>query len=213
MNGLGVGLAAGLAVRLAGRDTPARGLRWSPVGFICGLACGLLVGFVVWVQVGSLGGLVVGLASLILGAYAGGLLEADPADLKKATSPKGVLTRDRTTFRSSFLGLGLAAGLITGLSIAFSPSPDFTSMTPNGFRVELGVGLANLIIVGLVFGFLRASWGSFTLARWRLAASRHLPWRLMTFLADAHTRDVLRQAGAYYQFRHVELQRHLASNK
>jgi hypothetical protein len=38
-----------------------------------------------------------------------------------------------------------------------------------------------------------------------------LPWRLVRFLADAHEqRGVLRQAGAAYQFRHVELQRHLA---
>jgi hypothetical protein len=32
----------------------------------------------------------------------------------------------------------------------------------------------------------------------------------MRFLADAHQRGVLRQAGAVYQFRHAELQRHLA---
>jgi len=32
----------------------------------------------------------------------------------------------------------------------------------------------------------------------------------VTFLADAHQRGVLRQAGAVYQFRHLELQRHLA---
>jgi hypothetical protein len=32
----------------------------------------------------------------------------------------------------------------------------------------------------------------------------------MTFLADAHQRGVLRQAGAVYQF-HVELQRRLAT--
>lgn len=209
-NGIGVGLAAGLAVRLTARNTPARGLRWSPVGFICGLACGLLVGFLVWIQVGSPGGLVVGLASMIVGAYAGGLLEATPADLTKATSPKAVLARDRATFRSSCLGLGLAAGLITGLSMAFSPSPDFTNMVPNGFRIGLGVGVANLIAVGLVFGFLRASWGSFTLARWWLAASHHLPWRLLAFLDDAYRLGLLRIAGPAYQFRHAKFQDHLA---
>ena len=30
----------------------------------------------------------------------------------------------------------------------------------------------------------------------------------MTFLADAHQRGVLRQAGAVYQFRHIALQHH-----
>ena len=42
------------------------------------------------------------------------------------------------------------------------------------------------------------------------AASR-LPWQLMSFLADAHRRGVLRQAGAVYQFRHIELQHRLAN--
>jgi hypothetical protein len=33
----------------------------------------------------------------------------------------------------------------------------------------------------------------------------------MDFLADAHRRGVLRQAGAVYQFRHIELQHRLAT--
>ena len=33
----------------------------------------------------------------------------------------------------------------------------------------------------------------------------------MSFLADAHRRGVLRQAGAFYQFRHIELQHRLAN--
>jgi hypothetical protein len=33
----------------------------------------------------------------------------------------------------------------------------------------------------------------------------------MGFLADAHQRGVLRQAGAVYQFRHIELQHRLAN--
>ena len=37
-----------------------------------------------------------------------------------------------------------------------------------------------------------------------------LPWLLLEFLEDAHRRGVLRQAGAAYQFRHIELQRQLA---
>jgi hypothetical protein len=38
-----------------------------------------------------------------------------------------------------------------------------------------------------------------------------LPWPPMAFLADAHQRGVLRQAGAAYQLRHLELQRRLAT--
>lgn len=213
INGLGVGLAAGLAVGLSDhRSAPARQLRWSPIGFVCGLTCGLVAGFILWIQIGSSAGIIVGLVSAIVGGYAGSLFEAASADFTRAVGPKTVLVRDRATFRSSCLGLGLAIGLSTGLSTALSPN--LISGASNGFLVGLVVGLANLIMVGLSFGFLRASWGSFTLARWWLAASRQLPWRLMTFLADAHERrGVLRQAGAFYQFRHAELQRHLANNQ
>jgi len=35
----------------------------------------------------------------------------------------------------------------------------------------------------------------------------------MAFLADAHQRGVLRQAGAVYQFRHIELQHRLATRR
>ena len=33
-----------------------------------------------------------------------------------------------------------------------------------------------------------------------------LPWRTRAFLRDAHERGVLRQSGAFYQFRHILLQ-------
>jgi uncharacterized membrane protein YhhN len=56
-------------------------------------------------------------------------------------------------------------------------------------------------------------WGSFTLTRFWLAATLRLPWPLMSFLADAHQRQVLRQVGAVYQFRHIDLQHHLARNR
>jgi hypothetical protein len=212
INGLGAGLAAGLAVGLSDRAAPARRLRWSPIGFLCGVTCGLVAGFILWIQIGSPGGIIVGLASTIVGGYAGSLFEATSADFTRAVDPKAVMARDRATFRSSCLGLGLAIGLSTGLSTALSPN--LISGVSNGFRVGLGTGIANFIVVGLTFGFLRASWGSFTLARWWLAASCQLPWRLMTFLADAHeNRGILRQAGAFYQFRHAELQHHLANSR
>jgi hypothetical protein len=66
------------------------------------------------------------------------------------------------------------------------------------------------LIVGFVIGLSQTAWGWFAVARCWLALRGRLPWRLMGFLADAHQRGVLRQAGAVYQFRHAELQRHLA---
>ncbi|MGB8202740.1 MAG: NACHT domain-containing protein [Pseudonocardiaceae bacterium] len=211
INGLGFWLAAGLAVGLADRSAPARELRWSPAGFGYGLACGLVIGFVVWIQIGSTGGLVIGLVSMVVGGYSCGIFTVMPADLTKAATPRVVLVRDRAIFRSTCLGLGLWLGLISVLVITFILNS--SDGLPNGFRIGLRVGLATFIVVGISFGFLQACWGSFALARSWLAASGHLPWRLMTFLDDAHARGVLRQVGAVYQFRHVELQRRLASDQ
>ena len=56
-----------------------------------------------------------------------------------------------------------------------------------------------------------AMWTTYKIARTWLALRHRLPWRLMAFLEDAHKRGVLRQAGADYQFRHIELQHRLAS--
>ncbi|MFF3501855.1 hypothetical protein [Streptomyces sp. NPDC003247] len=55
-----------------------------------------------------------------------------------------------------------------------------------------------------------SAWGRFTVARFWLAATGRMPWRLMTFLEDAHRRGLLRQSGASFEFRHVRLQSHLA---
>ena len=52
---------------------------------------------------------------------------------------------------------------------------------------------------------------SYEIARIWLTLRHRLPWQFMGFLADAHRRGVLRQAGAVYQFRHIELQHRLAN--
>ncbi|WP_353962312.1 NACHT domain-containing protein [Streptomyces sp. NBC_01381] len=54
------------------------------------------------------------------------------------------------------------------------------------------------------------AWPHYTAARGLLAAGDRLPWRLQSFLADAHRLGVLRQVGPVYQFRHARLQQHLA---
>ena len=48
-------------------------------------------------------------------------------------------------------------------------------------------------------------------ARVWLAASVRMPWSVMSFLADASERGVLRQSGAVYQFRHIRLRQELSA--
>ncbi|MEV0785551.1 NACHT domain-containing protein [Streptomyces sp. NPDC050423] len=55
-----------------------------------------------------------------------------------------------------------------------------------------------------------SAWGQYGTARVWYAATGRLPWRLTAFLEDAHARGVLRQSGAVYHFRHIELRERLA---
>jgi hypothetical protein len=55
------------------------------------------------------------------------------------------------------------------------------------------------------------AWPRYLHAKFRLYARRRLPWRTLSFLADAHRRGVLRQVGGAYQFRHIRLQEQLAA--
>jgi hypothetical protein len=200
-DGIAGGVAAGLWTGLEGWSTPAYAPRWSPVGLVLGLIAGsgggLLAGLVYGLRVGLAFG--VGGGAVI--ALVGGLA-APPATVKAEATPESVLVRDRRTF----LAVALAAGLTLGVSVGITTSAE------GGVVHGVEAGLAFGIGVGLAAGSVRAVWGTFTIARCWLAVHRCLPLRLNSFLNDAHERrGVLRQAGAFYQFRHEELQRYLAN--
>jgi hypothetical protein len=213
--GSGAAVLLGLAFRFAVRrtpmvDGPARALHWRPtraalvatiafsglLGCVGGLAAGLLVGLVFAVAIG--------LPILV----AAGLTTAT-GDLSRAQAPESLLAEDRTAFQL----LGLATGLATGL---------FAGLLGLGAGIDLGpvigaaFGLVGALITGLTtgiaIGFHRAMWGRFIVAQHSLARQGKLPRQLMEFLVDAHEyRGVLRRAGPVYQFRHIELQRRLAT--
>ena len=117
-------------------------------------------------------------------------------DLTMAADPQVVLSHDRGASLAPGLMWGLI-GLVGGLTV--------------GPVDGLVGGLVFGILGGLTFGLFEHAWGAFVVTRCWLGMQRRLPWRVMAFLADAHQRGVLRQVGAVYQFRHVELQRHLAT--
>jgi hypothetical protein len=70
-------------------------------------------------------------------------------------------------------------------------------------------GLA--VVGGLVFGLVGGSAASLRLTEVVLAFRRRGRVRFMRVCEEALDRQVLRQAGAVYQFRHAELQDHLAA--
>ena len=130
-------------------------------------------------------------------------LKAIPGSIDTAVSPRGILRRDRWAFWVLFLWITLCIALIAGLG---------SELILNiRWPVEAWIGGLFLAAVG---GFSVSSsqtaWYQYTSARIWLARRHQLPWALMNFLEDSHQRGVLRQAGAVYQFRHIELQHRLA---
>jgi hypothetical protein len=103
---------------------------------------------------------------------------------------------------------GLVGGLVFGL--VFGIAVGLVDGLVAGLGGGLGVGLGVGLVFGLVLGLDKTRWTSYVLARGWLAMRHRLPWSLMDFLSDAHQRGVLRQAGAVYQFRHIDLQHRLA---
>jgi hypothetical protein len=171
---------------------------------VLGLAAGLAAGLTGEPALRLVAGLLTGLLTLFAFGLALGLRPEKP-DRPINTAPAALLSADRRNFIAFglvvVLPVGLAAGLTFGLAFGLA----------NGLAFGLAFGLANGFAFGLAFGLRNTAWPYFAMAKAYLTVHRKVPRDLMAFLQDAHEhRGVLRQVGAVYQFRHVELQRHLA---
>jgi hypothetical protein len=142
----------------------------------------------------------IGLLTSVVGSALFGFTAVSDG-LASLTSPSSALTSDRRATFGVMTGPVLTVGAVVGLLVG-------------GGEGSLGAGLFDGIAVVLLLAIgigLDQAWLPFVLTRIILASQRQLPRHLMSFLADAHQRGVLRQAGAVYQFRHIELQRRLAA--
>ncbi|MFF2129764.1 NACHT domain-containing protein [Streptomyces olivochromogenes] len=209
------------------RDTnPSSGIRWSwrgkswlTVGLPFGLVFGFIAGGVVQTVRGWLYGTMTGLVVGLLFALMGGVRSVHP-DLDKAVGPGTVLRRDRRTFLAITLAVGITGAITFGIAEAYGSTIlfgiSFWSLAGirSLFTSALYAWFTFGIPLGFILGLARSVWMRFLVARTALATAGHVPWRFMSFLADAHEgRGVLRQAGAVYQFRHLDLQRHLAQRE
>jgi hypothetical protein len=162
-----------------------------------------------------LAGLVFGLAAaaawLVFGLLVLGVYGAY-GDLTDVASPQAVLARDRRTLLPiGIVGLvfGAVGGLILGAAAGHGASLLFGITDAPALGTAAGVvfGFASV----LCFGVVATAWPRWELTCGWLALRRRLPWCLMSFMEDAHERGVLRQTGALYQFRHIELEHQLAA--
>ncbi len=216
VNGLGAGVAIALIIARAPTPEPTSRPTWRPVGIVGGLMAALAVGGTAWEPAGHSieavlpYGLVVG---VVAGMASGLVGRAVPR--VEVTSPRTSLKKDRAAFLLVLVTAAAATGLTALTIIGFNTEYelharrlDFHTMVSTGLLTGIAVG----VTCGLVLASVQSPWGHFVVTRWWLAVTRQLPWRLMTFLDDAHSSDrgVLRTNGPSYRFRHIELQRYLA---
>jgi NACHT domain len=147
---------------------------------VAGVVVGVVVGIAAGIVVGVAGGIVAGIAAAVM---AGAMLRESPRPVR------GI--RLQRPSRGN-----VAAGIVNGVVV--------------GVVAGVVAGVAVGAVVSGIGSFVFSAWPSYGIARIWLAMRRRLPWPLMGFLDDAHRRGVLRQAGAVYQFRHIELQHRLA---
>jgi uncharacterized protein YjbI with pentapeptide repeats len=206
-------IAGGVAARLRS-SIPARGIRWKRpslrvfiVGAVAGVGIGILAravggGLARSCELGVYMGVIVGLFAWLV------TQEGAPLDVSSTASPSAALRQDRRVAVA-----GVASGVVLCAAVALLTAGIGLGKGRSVTHYAEGGALLGAL-AGAVAGVavaLRTAWPSYGLARAWLALRHKLPWRLTGFLADAHNRGVLRQAGAVYEFRHIELQHRLAT--
>jgi hypothetical protein len=204
--GLGVGLVVGRRIcstpepgyaklLLRGRDGGLKGLLR---GVVRGLVLGLVALFLVMLAVvaGKAWDLADELSKWV----------RSPASNDRWRTPTSTYRDSRNLTTLSVLMAGMVGVLWGGLFSLKTPE-----ISAGGLVVWLVAGLVFGLVVGLVIGLVREpAWIAFVvISRW-LAFRGKLPWNIMGFLDDAHRLGLLRTCGSVYQFRHAELQDHLA---
>lgn len=126
-----------------------------------------------------------------------------PTPVTAATTPYHAWRASRTLTILCAVVPGVAAGLAAGLVGGLAHGPWFGIRLGllSGVFIGLGVGLATL---------RHSAWPAYELTARHLAGLGECPKHLMGFLDDAHRLGLLRVVGPVYQFRHADLQDHLA---
>ncbi|MFJ9863204.1 NACHT domain-containing protein [Streptomyces sp. NPDC101165] len=150
----------------------------------------------------------IGLSIALVTGLAGGIgfgLSVQTPDLATVVGPETVLRQDREVTATMTLMTGGVFLVVFGLSVA--------PLTLTGGSGIFSVATFAFLyaLLGAMLGALRqTSYILFVLTQSHLARYEGFPPDLMTFLDDARGRGILRQVGPVHQFRHIDLQRHLA---
>ncbi|MCP2342482.1 NACHT domain-containing protein [Actinomadura rupiterrae] len=215
--GLLCGIIVGGRTKMGEQDLPGYAdLRKPPRELVNGIAAMLGFGLVGALVMGggallagsdgALGGGLAGFAAGFGGGFAGFLTAVEtPASAFRAVTPTSSLRADRTMNLLRIGASGFLAGALMLLAVAI------TTRRPGEMAIVSVFATATGAMVATTAGSHRA-WWLYALATWRLSRAGLLPRRLMPFLRDCHRLGLLRAVGPLYQFRHAELQAHLAAD-
>jgi hypothetical protein len=191
------------AVRWPGRRDVPHMVVTGLIGIVPMVALGLVAGLAE-TALGPANGLTAGVVFGLVFGLVGGLVDVWATPLATARAASAVEVY-RTDLRCT-LAVGLVAGLPSGLAGLVFGLPGLVTGS-----AKAAVGVAGLVLglaVGFVGGFGPALRLTVVEVLWGLRLRRV---RFMPLLQAALHRQVLRQAGAVYQFRHAALQDLLAA--
>ncbi|GAA4205591.1 NACHT domain-containing protein [Microbispora amethystogenes] len=127
-----------------------------------------------------------------------------PTPLTAATTPYHAWRASRALAILCGVVPGVGGGVVTGLVGGLANGP--------WFGIKLGVLSGAFLALELGLTMLRHSvWPAYLITVRHLAEQGKCPKDLMDFLDDAHRLGLLRVVGPVYQFRHADLQDHLAA--
>jgi hypothetical protein len=200
------------------RDLRSVGTMVLRIGPFFALGFGVLAGVLIGVEEGLAEGLSAGVAGgvvfgVIFGVVFGiplGLVDVwrVPLAAMLAVTPRVVYQRDVRSHRVSGLMGGLTGGIV-GAILGVRGQAGFQNLLFYGLAFGLTLGLTLGVVSGLVSGFRAGAAPSLLFTELALLA-RGRRVRFMPLLETALARQILRQAGAVYQFRHADLQDRLA---
>jgi hypothetical protein len=175
-------------------------------GLLAGAGVGLVLGIVIALKLGEFP---VWVFPVVLGLVSGVVTASEamltvPSDRMSAPDAVVELRQDR---RAAGLLMLVAAAAVAG------SVPLVDALGGDALLISSSAGPVAPFLMGACFGlgFVRCSaWIASWPARVWWALCGKLPWRLTTFLDDAHRRGVLRRTGTVYEFRHALLAERLA---
>ncbi|WP_157747224.1 NACHT domain-containing protein [Micromonospora echinofusca] len=202
------GLIVTLLSRFRSKTAPApqrlhlrvTGRRRQVVGFLAvGALAGISVTLILTGLLGAGPAALIGFSTALTTALTP--LVSRKVDVEYVSSPRRSLRFERQLAIFQATAIGLTSGAFVGLRYNF-----FGGMAGSGIEAGLTQGLIGgigMFVVTILCSISVLSiWGDWLKFRMFTALSSRLPWRLLPFLEDACGYGILRQAGAFYEFRH-----------